>query len=101
MEEEKTITVTMTRRVTQAWKDSARENGAKAKPIVHSEEHRAKLRAAQTARRERERQAKDALGTPVVEKKANGRPKKEPAVVEGSTRKPGRPKKQTEGDASV
>jgi hypothetical protein len=82
-QEEKTITVTMTRRVTQAWKDSARENGAKAKAVVQSEEHRAKLRTAQSARRERERQEKTAAGLlPVaVEKKRPGRPRKQ----EGTT----------------
>ena len=38
--------VTVTRTVTEAWKKSARENGAKAKAVVTSEEHRKKLREA-------------------------------------------------------
>ena len=62
---------------------SSRENGKKS---VFTEEMREKLKAAQAARRERERQEKATLG-PIP-----------PAVPK---RKTGRPKKQTEGDASA
>jgi len=104
MEEEKTVTVTMTRRVTQAWKDAARENGAKAKAVVQSEEHRAKLRLAQAARRERERLEKEAAGVVAAltgEAKRPGRPRKATAETEiQPTRGRGRPKK-TEGTSSL
>lgn len=50
------ITLTYTRRVTDAVRQASRSNGAKAKSIVQSEEHRVKLRAAQQLRREREKQ---------------------------------------------
>ena len=81
MEEgERLITLTVTRRVTAASREASRRNGAEAKQIVQSEEHRAKLRAAQSARRERERQEHAALGlTPAVPepKRPRGRPRKE------------------------
>ena len=101
METEDERVIIVTRRVTAASREASRRNGAKSAEIMQSEEHRAKLRAAQVARRERERQEKDALGLPIVEKKANGRPKKEPAVVEGPPRRPGRPRKQNTGDATA
>ena len=50
--------ITYTRRITEAAQNASRNNGAKAKSIVQSEEHRAKLRAAQQLRREREKQEK-------------------------------------------
>jgi hypothetical protein len=54
------ITVTYTRKITDAARAAARTNGAKAKAIVQTEEHRAKLRAAQQKRREREKQERAA-----------------------------------------
>ena len=75
---EKTIQVTMTRRITEAAQEAARVNGAKAKSVVTSEEHKAKLREAQRLRREREQAAREASGVAVqtIEKKAVGRPRK-------------------------
>lgn len=75
---EKTIQITMTRRITEAAQEAARVNGAKAKSVVTSEEHKAKLREAQRLRREREAMGRVASGVAVqtVEKKAVGRPRK-------------------------
>ena len=97
MEEgERLITLTVTRRVTAASREASRRNGAEAKQIVQSEEHKAKLRAGQADRREREKQERAALGiTPSVsaEKKPPGRPRKEPPVDPAPKRPRGRPKK--------
>ena len=97
MEEgERLITLTVTRRVTAASREASRRNGAEAKHIVQSEEHKAKLRVAQAERRERERQERAALGlTPAVsaEKKSPGRPRKEAAGDPAPKRPRGRPKK--------
>ena len=62
---------------------SSRANGAKSKQVVQSEEHRAKLRAAQAARREREKQEKSVNGVlppEAQEKRKPGRPKKTEAT---------------------
>ena len=71
---------------TERKKTASVENGKKGGAHAFTEETREKLRAAQAARRERERQEKATLG-PIP-----------PAVPK---RKTGRPKKQTEGDASA
>ena len=98
---EKTIQVTMTRRITEAAQEAARVNGAKAKSVVTSEEHKAKLREAQRLRREREQAAREASGVAVqtIEKKAVGRPRKaqpEQTTETAPKRGRGRPKTKTE-----
>jgi|SRR5579884_1763753 len=72
---------------------AARANGAKGGTHAFTEETRAKLRAAQQARRERERQARTAE-TPPVEKRPVGRPKTRPVVESAEKRPVGRPRKQ-------
>lgn len=93
MEEEKVIIVH--RRVTVAAQEASRANGAKAKAIVTSEEHKAKLKAAQHARREREKAEREALGIAEgpQEKKKAGRPRTRPETT-GEKRPRGRPKKE-------
>jgi len=65
-----------------------------------SEEHRAKLKAAQQRRREREREALGVAGTAPVEKRPPGRPRKQPeagSVADCETapkRGRGRPRKE-------
>ena len=73
---------------------ASRVNGAKAKDTVQSEEHKAKLRDAQAARRERERQERAALGLTAapVAKKPVGRPKTNPDVPAADKKPRGRPK---------
>ena len=66
-----------------------------------SEEHKAKLREAQTARREREKQERiergEVVKTVATEKRKQGRPKKAETgtAIDAPKRPVGRPKKQT------
>ena len=74
-----TVITAYKRRITEAAQEASRANGAKAKAVVMSEEHKAKLREAQAARREREKQEKIARGELIPtpdEKRKPGRPKK-------------------------
>ncbi len=94
-EEDRLITLTVTRRITAASREASRRNGAEAKQVVQSEAHKAKLRAAQAQRREREKQERAALGLEVapVAKKPPGRPRKEQPVDPAPKRPRGRPPK--------
>ncbi len=100
-------TITYTRTITEAAQEASRSNGAKSLEVVRSEEHRAKLREAQAARRERERQERIERGevqADAAAKRKPGRPKKETSetAVEPPKRPVGRPKKvqaeETEGE---
>jgi hypothetical protein len=72
-------TMTTIRRITPAIQEAARRNGALSLPVVKSEAHRARLRAAQQARRERERLESGGDKPPEPkEKRPVGRPRKVP-----------------------
>jgi hypothetical protein len=63
---------------------SSRANGAKAKAIVQTEEHKAKLREAQQSRREREKAEREAQGILPPPKRPQGRPKKKTDTEEST-----------------
>jgi len=92
--------VLVKRRITTAVTEASRANIARLnearKVGGFADETREKLRAAQSERRERERQERAALGlAPAVsaEKKPPGRPRKEQPVDPAPKRPRGRPKK--------
>lgn len=75
---------------------SSRANGAKAREVVTSEEHKAKLRAAQQARRDREKAEREPMRTAeAATKRPPGRPRKEQPEAIEPKRPRGRPKKET------
>ena len=101
MDEEAAIRTAMSilgARRTERKIESATKNIARANSAPMTEERRAKIREAQSARRERERAERAALGldTTPTEKRPPGRPRK--AETEASKAVPkrgrGRPKKQ-------
>ena len=105
METERIVIVK--RRITPAVSESSRANIAglneKRKASGFDEETRAKLKAAQQARREREKEERAALGLDAapVEKKKPGRPAKiKPDAPATAPRPRGRPKKQAEGNSN-
>lgn len=77
-------------------REAVRQNGLLGGAYPMTPETKEKLRAAQSARREREKQERDALGLTSgvsAEKKSPGRPRKEPPVDAAPKRPRGRPKK--------